>query len=86
MGALHVLGRGTYFDVVSELSFMSVSIAAATFHRFCECFAQEIFHVHVRLPTGEAQKKVIQEYHALGFTGAIGSTDVTRVRWDACPS
>lgn len=86
MAALHILGRGTLFDVVCELSLMSEGTVCAAFHRFCDCFTQELFRVLVRLPTGEAQEKAMQEYHALRFTGAIRSTDVTHVKWNWCPS
>ena len=38
----------------------------------------------VHLPPGASQE-VMEHYHELGLTGAIGSTDVTHVRWDRCP-
>ena len=38
----------------------------------------------VHLPPGASQE-VMEHYHKLGLTGAIGSTDVTHVRWDRCP-
>lgn len=60
-------------------------MAAATFHKFCKHFAEEMFEEHVYLPSGEYQDEVMDQYHKLGFTGAIGSTDVTHVGWGMCP-
>ncbi|CAM9144743.1 unnamed protein product, partial [Sphacelaria rigidula] len=84
LAALQVLGRGTCFDDVSQTSLMSEPVACMTFHTFCRHFAAELYHAHVRLPTGDEQVKVMEDFHKLGFTGAVGSTDVIHVRWDAC--
>lgn len=83
--ALQILGRGNCFDDILQLSLMSKSMAAATFHKFCKHFAQEMFVEHIYLPTGVYQDEVMEQYHKLGFTGAIGSTDVTHVGWNMCP-
>lgn len=64
---------------------MSKSMAAATFHKFCKHFAKEMFAEHIYLPTGSYQAEVMRMYHQLGFTGAIGSTDVTHIGWGMCP-
>ncbi|CAN0451147.1 unnamed protein product [Pylaiella littoralis] len=56
---------------------MSKSMAAATFHKFCKNFAKKMFEEHIYLPTGTYQDEVMDCYRKLGFTGAIGSTDVT---------
>ncbi|CAM9967258.1 unnamed protein product [Pylaiella littoralis] len=64
---------------------MSKSMAAATFHKFCKNFAKEMFEEHIYLPTGTYQDEVMDCYRKLGFTGAIGSTDVTHVGWGMCP-
>ncbi|CAN0040591.1 unnamed protein product [Pylaiella littoralis] len=64
---------------------MSKSMAAATFHKFCKNFAKEMFEEHIYLPTGTYQDEVMDCYRKLGFTGAIGSTDVTYVGWGMCP-
>ena len=60
-------------------------MAAATFHKFCKNFAEDLYEEHIYLPTGAYQDKVMDEYHKLGFTGEIGSTDVTHVGWGMCP-
>ncbi|CAN0362174.1 unnamed protein product, partial [Pylaiella littoralis] len=68
-----------------QLSLMSKSMAAATFHKFCKNFAKEMFEEHIYLPTGTYQDEGMDCYRKLGSTGAIGSTDVTHVRWGMCP-
>ena len=83
--ALQILGRGNCFDDIVQLSLMSKSMAAATFHKFCKHFAEEMFDEHIYLPTGSYQDEVMRLYHLLGFTGAIGSTDVTHIGWGMCP-
>lgn len=60
-------------------------MAAATFHKFCKHFAEEMFEEHIFLPTGSYQDEVMSMYHKLGMTGAIGSTDVTHIGWGMCP-
>ncbi|CAB1111571.1 unnamed protein product [Ectocarpus sp. CCAP 1310/34] len=83
--ALQILGRGNCFDDICQLSLMSKPMAAATFHKFCKHFAQELFEEHIYLPTGSYQDEVMCMYDKLGMTGAIGSTDVTHIGWGMCP-
>lgn len=85
LASLQVLGRGSSFDDICQLSQMSEAVVCRSFHIFCKMFAQEFYAEYVRLPTGEDLEKVMHVYHLLGFTGAIGSTDVTHVRWGCCP-
>lgn len=40
----------------------------------------------INLPTGDELERVMRDYEALGFPGAIGSTDVTHVPWDKTPA
>ena len=66
---------------------MSSSVVQATFHTFCERFAAEMYDEHISLPSpanGELDR-VMDEHHKLGFTGAMGSTDVTHIGWSRCP-
>ncbi|CAN0506339.1 unnamed protein product, partial [Scytosiphon promiscuus] len=84
MAALQILGRGNCFDDISQMSLMCEPTAAATFHTFCRRFAHDLYDEHVFLPQGEHLDKVMQEYHQLGFSGAVGSTDVTHVKWGMC--
>ena len=65
---------------------MSESTARETFHTFCECFALALYKEHISMPTGEALEQVMSDYDRLGFTGAVGSTDVTHVKWACCPT
>ena len=83
--ALQILGRGNCFQDTSKLSLMSEASACTCFHIFCKRFAEELYDEHIHLPTGAAHEKVMGEYDKVGFTGAIGSTDVTHVKWDCCP-
>ncbi|CAN0386644.1 unnamed protein product, partial [Pylaiella littoralis] len=85
MACLQVLARGNVFRDIYHMSFISVPTAQATFHSFCRHFAREMYHEHIYLPTGDYQTKVMSEYERLGFTGAIGSTDVTHLAWGCCP-
>lgn len=64
---------------------MSKQTAQATFHKFCKSFASELYEEHIYLPTGTYLDHVMDQYSRMGFTGAVGSTDVTHVRWGMCP-
>ena len=73
-------------DDVCRMSLMTQAAVQATFHKFTKGLAQDVFSEHVRLATGADQDRVMAQYNLLGFTGAIGSTDVMRIRWGCCPS
>jgi len=64
---------------------MSEQTVGTVFHQFCKLFAKDFYREYVKLPSGDAQATVMKHYHMLGFSGAIGSTDVTHVKWDCCP-
>ncbi|CAN0496873.1 unnamed protein product, partial [Ectocarpus sp. 12 AP-2014] len=85
LSSLHILGKGNFFEDMSQASHMSEGVIQASFYKFTKLFAQEFDHDHVCMPTGEDQDKVMDAYDLLGFTGAIGSTDVTHIRWVCCP-
>ncbi|CAN0043663.1 unnamed protein product, partial [Pylaiella littoralis] len=86
LASLHILGRGNFFEDMTQMSHMSESTIQNSFHKFNKLFAREFYHSHVHLPTaGEDQEQVMKHYDHLGFTGAIGSTDVTHIKWAACP-
>lgn len=82
---LQILGRGAHFDAVAEQTLISEGTAIASFHTFCARFSEKLFGVHIALPTGPAKTKAMEEFHRAGFTGAIGFTDVIRIKWDGCP-
>ena len=67
------------------MSFISLQTAATTFHSFCKHFSEEMYDEHIYLPTGDYLKKVMEQYALLGFSGAIGSIDVTHPAWAMCP-
>ena len=58
---------------------MSSAVVQATFHKFCEHFATEMYDEHIFLPSDENGEldRVMEQYEKLGFPGAMGSTDVT---------
>lgn len=47
--------------------------------------AEEMYDGCVRLPTGITQDDVMGSYGLLGFIRAVGSADLTHVRWECCP-
>ena len=83
---MQILGRGTFFDDVCQMSLMGESTVHRVFHTFYKKFAQELYHNYVQLPKGDDKRRVMEYYNKLRLTGAIGSTDVTHVKWDACPA
>lgn len=85
MACLQILARGNVFRDIYHMSFISEQTTQATFHSFCDHFSREMYDEHIHLPTGDYQTKVMREYDRLGFTGAVGSTDVTHIAWGRCP-
>ncbi|CAM9541507.1 unnamed protein product, partial [Choristocarpus tenellus] len=81
LSVLQILARGNCFDDIKQLYGISESTAQNTFHRFCECFARDMYSKWIYLPEGEDLGEVMRTYGAVGFPGAVGSTDVTHVRW-----
>lgn len=76
-----MLGLGNWFNNLHHQTFISDAVAISTIHTFCERCAEELYEEHIHLPTGPAHEKTMEEYHRLiGLTGAIGSTDVMRVK------
>ena len=86
LACLTILGGGNCFASIYQLSWMSSATTQATFHSFCKHFASEMYDEHIYLPNNEEHLKHIMDvYHRLGFTGAIGSTNVTHIAWSKCP-
>lgn len=85
LACLQILSRGNVFQDIYHMSFISFQTVAATFHSFCKYFAEELYEQYIYLPTGEYLTKVMEQYHRIGFPGAIGSTDVTHIYWGMCP-
>lgn len=62
---------------------MSPPTQQVVFQKFCKHMVEELYDDFVNVPTGAALSKVMDDYHKLGFTGAVGSTDVIQIiRWD----
>lgn len=64
---------------------MSESLVCRTLHAFFRLFAEELCEKHIHLPVGDEHERIMEHYHRLGFTGAIGSTHVIHVGWDFSP-
>ncbi|CAM9755850.1 unnamed protein product [Discosporangium mesarthrocarpum] len=62
---------------------MSESAAWRVLHKFCECFSQHMFETWIGLfKNDEELQQTMKAYHRLGFTGAVGSTDMTHLMVD----
>lgn len=85
LAVLYILGRGNYFDDITQMSCISEPTVQRVFHAFTARFSRELFSTWVKLPTGADLKKVMDDYDDVGFTGAVGSTDVTHVHWQQAP-
>lgn len=86
LGVLRILGRGCTTDDVKELSFISETCMSAFFHRFCEWGRVVMFPKWVTWPTSKEEiAKAMGPYCALGFDGAMGSTDAVHIAWGGCP-
>ncbi|CAN0445729.1 unnamed protein product, partial [Discosporangium mesarthrocarpum] len=85
LAVLQILGGGNCLDDIQQLSGMSQSRAQSTFHHFCKCFARDMYAKCIYVPEGNVLEEVMHMYVAVGFPGAVGSTDVTHVRWERAP-
>ncbi|CAN0446626.1 unnamed protein product [Discosporangium mesarthrocarpum] len=85
LAVLQILGRGNRFDDIQELSGMPQSRAQSTFHHFCRCFVRDVYAKWIYVPEGK-DLEVMRMYEAVEFPGAVGSSDVTHVRWERAPT
>ncbi|CAM9887203.1 unnamed protein product [Discosporangium mesarthrocarpum] len=58
------------------------STVQTCFRPFCKNVAKGMCKTLISVPEGEDLKDVAATYARLGFPGAVGSCDVTHVRWD----
>ncbi|CAM9831488.1 unnamed protein product [Discosporangium mesarthrocarpum] len=59
---------------------MSKSTAWRVLHKFCEWFSLHMFETWIWLSRSDEElQQTMETYHRLGFTGAVGSTDVTHL-------
>lgn len=87
LGALRVLARRWTFDDLFEATFISAEIHRKFFHMFVERYAAEIYPIVCTYPvSAEEIESCMEDYRAAGFNGAIGSVDVTHIRWWKCSS
>lgn len=85
LGVLRVLGRGTCFDGIEELTGGSAECHRVFFHKFCELFARRYYDEYVYLPRDDNEKRAwASDYARMGLPGAIGSTDCVHVKWERC--
>ena len=87
LGVLRVLGRGTCFDGIEELTNGSAEAHRVFFHKFCKTFCNRYFNEYVYPPRNEEEKRRwASDYSRMGLPGAIGSTDCVHVKWERCPA
>ncbi len=86
LGVLRVLGRGTCFDGIEELTGGSAEAHRVFFHKFCSKFVEKYFNEFVYLPRTEEEKTAwATDYIRMGLPGAVGSTDCVHIKWERCP-
>jgi len=86
LGVLRVLGRGTCFDGIEELSLADEETHRVFFHRWTKKFSDKYFTTYIHPPrNAEELARAIDIYTRMGLPGAMGSVDVVHVRWDKCP-
>jgi len=85
LAVLQILGRGTCFADIGQMPLMIEAVVCRVLHTFCQCFTAELYDEHKYLPERAAHEAAMEHHHTVGFTGAIGSTAVTHVKWDCCP-
>lgn len=87
LGALRIVAKGLSFDGVAEITGMSVSTMQTFFHNFWALFRTHYGPLWINYPkTPEEAKFSASVYEKLGLPGAVGSVDVTHVRWDKAPA
>lgn len=86
LGVLRILGRGSCFDGIKELTFISETTIHVFFHEFCAWFRKEMYPRMVIKPTTCAEiEKAMGPYLLLGLSGGVGSMDVVHIPWGMCP-
>ena len=86
LGWLRMVGRSVCFDDLEELSFIKPSTMHAFFHNFNYHAREELYPVHVRMPSIlEELMEIEAAYAAVGIPGACGSMDVVHIPLGRCP-
>ena len=86
LGWLRMVGRAVCFDDVEELSYVKPSTMHAFFHKFNVHAREELYPIHVQMPSNiEELMEIEAAYAAVGIPGACGSMDVVHIPLGACP-
>ena len=86
LGWLRMVGRGVCFDDLEELSSIKSSTMHAFFHEFNRHAREELYPIHVRMPSNINELMEIEAaYAAVGIPGTCGSMDVVHIPLGACP-
>jgi Plant transposon protein len=86
LSVLYVLGSGAALRTVAELSEISESSVQRALHAFSSGFCATMYDEWIKPPAEpEHVKEILKHYAAVGFPGAVGSSDVTHVPWDKDP-
>ena len=81
-----MLGRGTCFDGIEELTGGSSEAHRNFFHKFIKLFSKAYFNEHVYLPRNQDEReRWTMDYNGMGLPGVLGSTDCVHVKWERCP-
>lgn len=87
LGVLRVLGRGTCFDGIEELTGGSSEAHRNFFHKFIKLFSKAYFNEYVYLPRNQDElERWTMDYNRMGLPGVLGSTDCVHVKWERCPA
>ena len=87
LGVLRVLGRGSCFDSIAELTGSEKEVHRVFFHKFVKVFVDELFHIYVCPPSSdESIAAIMRHYDLVGFTGCVGSVDCVHIPWNRCPA
>lgn len=80
LGTLRYLGRGWYFDDLSEATFISHEVHRTFFHTFIKYGSTVLYREYVRYPkNADKASSTLGQYKAVALPGAAGSTDATHI-------
>ena len=86
LAVLYLLGSGAALRTIAQLSGMSEPTVQRAVHSFCASFSADMYKEWISPhQTDEELQTVLRHYTAVGFPGAVGSTDVTHIPWDKTP-
>ena len=75
LGVLRVLGRGTCFDGIEELTHGSAEAHRMFFHRFIEKFCKTKYNEYIYPPRNDEElNQWTADYRRMGLPGMLGST------------